>query len=136
MQIDPIYAAIESHAAALRDQEVFLGAQEKLEFELPTELRQSNFTIWKTTIESGDDPRWIENQRSVSAAFEAGEEAALALVTVRPTTVAGLASLLRHVSGYEAEGNEWPAFLDDETDFSAREFGFFLHRNLATALTT
>jgi hypothetical protein len=134
MQVDPIHAAVESHAAALRAQHVFLGAQEGLEVELPRELRQSDITIWETTIENGDDPRWIENQRSVAAAFEAGEEAALALITVKPTTIAGLASLLRHVSEYEAAGNEWPTFRDGETDMRNREFAFFLHRNLAAAL--
>jgi hypothetical protein len=78
-----------------------------------------------------DDARWIESEQRL---FDAQEEAILALVTIKPTTVAGLASLMRHVAAYEADGNEWPMFNDDEGDGQAKDFSFFLHRNLAAAL--
>lgn len=49
-----------------------------------------------------DDPRWIANQRAVDKACDEGFDRALALLDVRPTTAAGLVTLLRYVAELES----------------------------------
>jgi hypothetical protein len=108
-----------------------------LEAELPKELRKSNVDDWEEVILETDDPRWIESEKNVFALFRAEENAALELINIEPTTLAGLAALMRHVTAYEARGDSWPSGLqDDDAKPSAmgKDWEVYLHRNIAALL--
>jgi hypothetical protein len=95
---DPIFAAIERHRIAERDFGGVLTEQGKLEKEIPEHLRQSDIrpACDLDTVVETDDPRWIAVERARVAASEKESECADALLEVRPTTLAGLTSLLRY----------------------------------------
>lgn len=134
---DPIFAAIENHKAALSALKAGLDVMYALEAELPKELRRSNVASWEEVIIETDDPRWIECEKKVYALFEADQEAAIGLIDVEPTTLAGLATLMRHVAAYEATGNYWPSGLQEEGDRPSaigNDWEVYLHRNIAELL--
>jgi hypothetical protein len=108
-----------------------------LEDELPKELRRSRINVWEEAIVETDDPRWVESKKNVHALFEADQEAALGLINVEPTTLAGLAALMRHVTAYEATGSGWPSGLqedDDKPTALGRDWEVYLHRNIVAIL--
>jgi hypothetical protein len=136
---DPIFAAIERHKAAQAVEEAEVHLESDLDEQLPYARRQT--TLWDGELEiaEGDDPRWIEHLRDYHAAFEAQESAAIALVNIQPTTLAGVAALLAYAADYVAAGNRWPdAMFDDEDEKEAKAYGLdwsvFLHRSLADAI--
>jgi hypothetical protein len=106
---DPIFAAIERHRIAERDFGGVLTEWGKLEKELPKHLRQSDMrsACDIDTIVETDDPRWIAAERARVAASEKEGKCADALLEVRPTTLAGLRSLLRYAELCHA-GRDWP----------------------------
>jgi hypothetical protein len=110
---DPILTAIANHALALEAMNAGL------------ELRNSFET---------DDPRWIKNEKNVSGLFDFEADAALELISIEPTTLAGATKLIQYVSDLEARGHRWPDGLqDDEKPTKLRkDWAVLLHRNLAT----
>jgi hypothetical protein len=104
-----------------------------LEAELPKELRKSSIDIWEEVIVETDDPRWIESERNVHALFEADEAAALELINVVPTTLAGAADLMRYVAAIEERGHSWPDGLQEDDENPAKigkAWEVYLHRNI------
>jgi hypothetical protein len=86
-----------------------------------------------------DDPRWIESAKNVHSLFDADQDAAMGLISIEPTTLAGLAALMRHVATYEANGDGWPDGLEDDDDKPTaigRDWEIYLHRNVAALLET
>jgi hypothetical protein len=64
--------------------------------------------------------------------------AALGLITVIPTTVAGIAKLMQHIIALEAADYSWPDdVIDDDSILGdkGKEWFVSLHRNLATMLS-
>jgi hypothetical protein len=45
-----------------------------------------------------DDPRWIESERAIMLSFDAETDAACVLVSICPTTMAGIIALLRYAN--------------------------------------
>lgn len=77
------------------------------------------------------DPRWLEYERIRELSNDKTEDAAADLVSVQPTTMAGVIALLSYAAEYVDKGNEWP---DLEEDGEQNTWEVFLHRSLAEAL--
>jgi hypothetical protein len=133
---DPILAAIEAHKAALAAVLAQLEIQTSLEIELPREKRQSVVNVWEELIIFDDDPRWIECGRAVHELWDAESDAAIELVTVVPTTTAGLIALLQYAISADPDGETWPQDLQNDGD--DRKWGHswhhFLIQNVAKIL--
>ena len=135
--LDPIFAAIEAHRRAEVE---FSGAVERLsdlENELPKERRRSEIKMGVLAIVLQDDPLWIQLQRTVLAASKIADEAATQLLNTRPTTLAGVAAVLRYAYDFARRGLEFPGGYDDG-DLSqcpwGVEWSVYFHRNLAQAI--
>ncbi len=112
---DPIFAAIDAHKAAVINGGLTLDRNMALDRELPAEKCLSHITLWKEEIVATDDPRWIECERDWIAAYHAEADAALALVSVLPTTSAGLLALLQYaVTAAETDTEVWDKLLDED----------------------
>ena len=116
---DPIFAAIDHHRAACAQSSVACRAVADLESE-------------------DQSPASLAAHDSATAAYEASESAALALVHVRPATLAGVAALLAYVGN--ADHRLWPDELEDETIRTdvgralTMPFAFWVIRNAHDAL--
>jgi len=134
---DPIFAAIEAHKATRAHVKTVLDAHTILETELPRERRCSNVDAWEETIVETDDPRWIECERAVMRAWDAEEEAAIALVCIQPTTRAGFLALIDHAVAYDTDGHGWPSGvgLIDDDGKRIRDWHQFLLENLVASKT-
>ena len=135
-EIDPIFAAIEAHKAARATWICWVDRHMALEAELPKDKRQSTVNAWDNEIVLSDDPRWIEAERELSLTSDAEEEAACELVSVRPTTMAGLLALLNHALVYDTDGKGWPRDLCSDDGKRRRPWQTFLLENITDALTT
>jgi hypothetical protein len=93
---DPILEAIEAHKAARATWLEWVYRHGDLEDELPKEKRQSNIDVWEELIIFADDPRWIEAERELKRTGDLETDAAVVLVTVQPTTLAGILALLKY----------------------------------------
>src|SRR4051812_36544769 len=70
---DPILMAIAEHALAYGAMNAALDLRNRLQAELqPGDRRSDDTAVFET-----DDPRWIENERNASAAFDFEADAAL-----------------------------------------------------------
>jgi len=90
MTTDPIFAAIEAHRDAMAGSKFINDLHSELDRKLPVERRRSRITPWEEEIVSTDDPRWIGCTRALMTAFDRETNAAIELLTVRPTTAAGV----------------------------------------------
>jgi hypothetical protein len=137
VQGDPIFAAIEAHKTAMAAAYAAVDVLMDLERVLPSEQRRSSITVWEEEIVETDDPRWIDSERAVHQSYERETEAAIDLVSVRPTTQAGLFALLQYaIMTDQKDRMAWPSELhsDDERDIT-RSWHYFLLENIAAALT-
>jgi hypothetical protein len=135
---DPIFTAIENHKAVHAAWVATVGRHYALEEELPEERRRSHFYCGGGEYDrlvKTDDPRWIETAREVIHTSLASDEAALALLTVTPTTRAGILALLQHAVSHDTDGQAWPVDLEGE-DGKTRTWHHFLLENLAKAIAT
>lgn len=133
-EADPIFAAIEAHKAAHAAFLLCVDRHCALEAELPKAQRQSMISIWEEKIVETDDPRWIEAEREWHNTSDAEEEAAAQLVSVLPTTKAGLCALLAHAVAFDTDGEGWPRELCGGDGEQTRTWQTFLIENLATAV--
>lgn len=132
---DPIFTAIERHKTAYR-------------------LSQEAGRIRSGTIDSESDPEYDPVKcpaiiEASEAADEDADDAAHALTTVRPTTMAGVLALIRHVEAFNAgaffleplpddtmihwqsKPFHWPADIDED---NIDVFGFAVLANVRCAL--
>jgi hypothetical protein len=130
---DPIFAAIGAHRAATAGVLAITEAHSALETELPTDKRRSIVTVCGEEIVATDDPRWIDCQRAVVLAWKVQDETAVALLNVRPTTLAGVTALLRYAVEADVDDQVWPAELLTD-DGRQRSWHQFLAENVAAAL--
>lgn len=135
--IDPILAAIEAHKKAFADFGLALDEHYRLETELPKDRQQSRIDAWEERIIETDDPRWIASVRRVKEADNEETDAALRLVDVTPTTLAGVLALLQHAVSHVEAKREWPTGLVDEgapETALGRDWSFYLNKNIAEAI--
>ena len=120
---DPILAAIEAHRAAMAGVMSGLDVQTALEKELLPKARRDE-----------TDPRWIACERDIEQAWDAVNDAELALLNIRPTTRAGIVALLRYVIEHDTDGEGWQPELVSDDGTKTRHFYHFLVENVAEAL--
>jgi hypothetical protein len=132
---DPIFDAIENHRSAYRTLKAACSEQSRLESILPGEKRKTCFTAWEETIVETDDPRWIEAERALSRSSDAETDAACVLVSIRPTTMAGVIALLRYATEADTDGVYWPEQLQSEDGNFERSWHYFLVENLAETVS-
>jgi hypothetical protein len=130
---DPIFAAIEAHKAARLAFENAVSRGSALDEELPGEKTRSYITVWEQTIVETDDPRWIESVREVHRASDAETDAACALASIAPTTMAGVVGLLQYTISIRPE--EWPEGVQSDDDTETRPWHYFLIEMLIAALS-
>ena len=136
---DPIFSAIEAHKNALADFKAEVENHSVLENELRKERRESSITIWEERIIETDDPRWIAAERATFAKSDLVDEVAANLASVEPTTMAGVAALLKYFAAVEAidGGAMWPDSLLDDDDRTLKgeaSCGYFVARNVSRSL--
>jgi hypothetical protein len=131
---DPILEAIEAHRAASAQINAALEISYALDRELPLEKCRSHFTALEESIVPTDDPRWIDSERNVMRAWNAQDDAAIALLNVSPTTHAGLLSLMRYALAQDTDGEAWGMKVAGD-DGRKRHWYYFLIENVTAALT-
>jgi hypothetical protein len=141
-EADPIYAAIEADRAARARYLAAIRRVGDLEGMIPWEKRQTHANVLGVELVETDDPDWIAAEQEVFAAMQARDASASALVTILPTTVAGVVSALEHVAAVVAADEDWPEEYQSEADDPldaevhpiAAHWFFFFHRRMAHAL--
>ncbi len=122
--VDPIYAAITAHKAAISAFSKAADARSALE------------------IANTDDPRWIDAEEKVRATSEAMDETALSILKVKPTTLEGAIAVLRYAVDHVDRFGEmmgWPEDLrPDGGDIAklnaSRSPEYFLMQNVGACL--
>jgi hypothetical protein len=131
---DPIFAAIENHKAAYNSVSGWVSEQSRLEKLLPREKRETRINAWEEKIVETDDPRWIECERAVIRSFDAETDAACVLVSICPTTIAGIIALLRYANAADTDGEAWPRELASDDGTKTRSWHYFLIDMIVEAL--
>jgi hypothetical protein len=129
---DPIFEAIEIHKAARLAFENAVSRGSALDAELPREKTRSWITVWEQTIVETDDPRWIDSVREVHRTSDAETDAACALASIAPTTMAGVVGLLQYAISFPPE--EWPEGVESDDDTETRPWHYFLIEMLIAVL--
>ena len=132
LQADPIFEAIEVHKAARLAFEDAFSRGSALDEELPGEKTRSWITVWEQTIVETDDPRWIDSVREVHRTSDAETDAACALASIAPTTMAGVMGLLQYAISIRPE--EWPEGVQSDDDTETRPWHYFLIEILIAVL--
>jgi hypothetical protein len=132
LRADPIFEAIEVHKAARLAFENAVSRGSALDEELPGEKTRSWITVWEETIVETDDPRWIDSVREVHRTSDAETDAACALASIAPTTMAGVVGLLQHIISIRPE--EWPEGVQSDDDTETRPWHYFLIEMLIAVL--
>jgi hypothetical protein len=116
---DPIFVAIEAHKAAFARVIAAIDVEQAAEAATPIGLRKT-------------DEHYLQAGEAVSAAWDAEGDAAIELVNVHPTTMAGVMALLDYAISADHDGETWPpVLLDGETSGS---WHHFLIQNLTEIL--
>jgi hypothetical protein len=129
---DPIFEAIEAHRAARLAFENAVSRGSALDEELPGEKTRSWITVWEQTIVETDDPRWIDSVREVHRTSDAETDAAYALASIAPTTMAGVVGLLQYAISIRPA--EWPEGVQSDDDTETRPWHYFLIEMLIAVL--
>ena len=132
LRADPIFEAIEVHKAARLAFENAVSRGSALDEELPGEKTRSWITVWEQTIVETDDPRWIDSVREVHRTSDAETDAACALASIAPTTMAGVVGLLQYAISIRPE--EWPEGVQSDDDTETRPWHTFLIEMLIAVL--
>jgi hypothetical protein len=130
---DPIIAVIEAHRRAWAKTHAAFEHQSAVEDVLGARVGEAE-----------DDPQWIAANAAVGEALALQDDLAVRLLETRPTTIAGAAALLTYyldivtttqpdVAFPELDENGRP-FDSKSVDEPRRDFGYFIIRNVATAL--
>jgi hypothetical protein len=114
--VDPIFAAIEQHRRAWQRQARIFDE----EFSDEKIKADAGAPWWSWGVDDPTPPSWAsaENIRvelAVARSHEELDAAALALLDVMPTTVAGVAALLRYSATFD-ETDCWPCHLYDDAN--------------------
>jgi hypothetical protein len=121
---DPILAAIEAHKAARIVVYSAVDAVSDREKQLKAEGK----------LRDKDDARLEECQTVLSRAFDAETDAAIALLSEPPATMAGVIALLQYAVAADTDGEGWPRELESDGRTRSRSWQFFLIEMLADVL--
>ena len=132
LRADPIFEAIEVHKAARLAYENAVSRGSALDEELPSEKTRSWITVWEQMIVETDDPRWIDSVREVHRTSDAETDAACALASIAPTTMAGVVRLLQYAISIRPE--EWPEGVQSDDESETRPWHYFLIEMLIAVL--
>ena len=135
---DPIIAAIEAHRRACAETRAAYERLSAVEDEFVARVRVP-------AGEAENDPQWIAANAVAGEALGAQDELAMKLLETQPTTIAGAAALLTYYADVLAttqpdvvfpvvDGNG-PPFASESIGESGRDFGYFIVRNVAAALS-
>jgi len=135
---DPIIAAIEAHRRACAETRAAFEHQSAVENELVAGALVS-------AGEAENDPQWIAANAIAGETLAAQDDLAMKLLETQPTTIAGAAALLTYYADVLAttqpdvvfpvvDGNG-PPFASESIGESGRDFGYFIVRNVAAALS-
>jgi hypothetical protein len=127
---DPILAAIETHKAAYAAYQAAIDRNYELGRELPPEKCRSNANRWEEEIYETDDPRWIESEREVMRTNLEADRLAVELLSIVPTTMAGLCALIEYAVEHDVDGLHWPELEDAQTEGRRRSWQHFLLQNV------
>lgn len=123
---DPIHAVMENHQRLYDDLERTIHAQCRLEEALDWRNKSSNHKA---------DPRWIAFENHVHELHDLINLADCELISVKPTTLEGVAALFRYVVSHERKGNEWRDHYSDEDEPEKyRSWYYHLLRNILPLL--
>jgi hypothetical protein len=136
---DPIIAVIEAHRRACAETRAAFDYQSAVESELAAGARVA-------AAEAEDDPRWIAANDAAAEALAVQDGLAVKLLEIPPTTIAGAAALLTYyvdvlrttqpeLAFPELDGSGRP-FESESIDELSRDFGYFMVRNVAKALSS
>jgi hypothetical protein len=128
-EIDPIFAAIEAYTKACEAHEERVSENGRLCRKIPKKRRQSYIHAREEEFFESDDPRWIASERAVASAYDAAEDAAIELLTVEPTTLAGASALLTYFG--ETERGGLGLVFPDSVDYRDDGEGITFHAALA-----
>jgi hypothetical protein len=129
---DPVFAAIEVHKAARLAFEDAVSRGSALDEELPGEKTRSWITVWEQTIVETDDPQWIDSVHEIHRTCDAATDAAYALASIAPTTMAGVVGLLQYAITVRPE--QWPEGVQSDDDTETRPWHTFLIEMLIAVL--
>ncbi|MCK1618929.1 twin-arginine translocation signal domain-containing protein [Bradyrhizobium sp. 159] len=128
---DPIFAAIEAHKAAYAAYGAAIDHNGAVADSLPVDKRRSNANRWDEEIYETDDPRWIESEREVMRTCLEADRIAIELLSIMPTTMAGLIAIVEYAVVHDVDGIHWPDCLDDdETTSRQRSWQHFFLQNV------
>jgi len=133
---DPIIAAIEAHRRACAETRAAFEHQRSVENQLVAEARVP-------AGEAENDSQWIAASAAAGGALAVQDDLAVKLLETQPTTIAGAAALLTYYADVVTTTPSDVAFpeLDGRpsesrsVDEPSRDFGYFIVRNVAAALT-
>jgi hypothetical protein len=131
---DPIYLAIDAHRKAHAAHVAAVDREYALEDELPRQKRRSWVTASETRLVGTDDPAFIMSALVTRHASDQLFTAAIQLLEVRPTTIAGVIALANYAEEYMAAGNGWPEDVVDDDDDEPRDWTRHLLEGIAVAL--
>jgi hypothetical protein len=135
---DPIYAAIEAHKAARETTLAEVARYAELERQL-----QACGRLETAKRHEDERRRGEEIEADIEEAHEAEADAACDLLSVTPTTIAGVVALLAHARDYDIDGMGFPSHVVDgnwRAGHSAdcvedtRSWQYFLISNLVEVL--
>ena len=135
---DPIIAAIEAHRRACAETRAAYERLSAVEDEFVARVRVP-------AGEAENDPQWIAANAIAGETLAAQDDLAMKLLETQPTTIAGAAALLTYYADVLAttqpdvvfpvvDGNG-PPFASESIGESGRDFGYFIVRNVAAALS-
>jgi hypothetical protein len=99
---------IEQHKNSVRDIDDIIDRVSEIEETLPMKKQKRNFSGWQLAIVPTDDPRWIDITRQCYEESKISGEIALQMLSVSPTTLAGLAAMLECAADHVDAGYLWP----------------------------
>ena len=144
--VDPILQLIERHKAANAELDAAYAHLSDMEEIIPTELAKGTSYCFEVQIVETDDPRWTAANIRYNDCVIKTDAVAIEMLNVKPTTLAGLRAMLEYAAEHVAQGNLWPdgaQIEDDDEDpegkvlaFRARDWSFYLMRNLGEAVQT
>lgn len=132
---DPILEAIEAHKAVRAIWIANVYRHSDLETELPRDKRRSWVHVEEDKIFETDDPRWIECEREVMRTSDLEIDASCVLVSIIPTTQAGVVALLQYALLADTDGEGWPRDLVSDNGTKTRSWHYFLIETVTAALT-
>jgi hypothetical protein len=118
---DPIFVAIEAHKAAFARVIAAIDVEQAAEAATPRGMRET-------------DEHYLRAGEAVSAAWEAEGDAAIELLNVYPTTMAGVMALLEYSISADRDGETWPRHLLSDDGETGGSWHKFLIQNLREIL--